>query len=508
MVVDGVLKWLIDVVSDDRRACQEEYGASVILTATNSDSAWAQTVRRAAAQLLRRWPDGAASAVWVWWRQAPVLVEAQEAMLPDAVEKDLVSAAPTEVPSATGRLVRAVAVRRRWPLLHAISAAASLPPLDAWRVELEAPAPMRTPQAYRLLAEQLPRGATVETAVASRDVTLNDIAAEWCEAEPSLMKDLDPTDAGWQALWVRVAAQTGNVWTGIPNPLAVRQHLISAVPAAAEVREDLLIAIAKSSHGSLLDEPSRGELWASLPPAARAVFLAATADAWCDRYVAGGDDGSPLERLLEEAVCEPERLTKVLMSSDSGRVARGVELFRRVPAIPERRFERWVFELTRSPHTIQAVDAAILGELVRERRWRTGARALATAAHRTADFAPAIAACYDLLGWMDKLTLGFAGKGGRELTRDELWDALGDICAELRPGGPDDERVWARAKGDVSLLPSAGTGRARWSAALHVLRNGGGGGQVTLGRLFEALRMDFPHNQLLATLERYMKDGG
>lgn len=506
-VAKGVLEWLFAIVSDDRRAREENYGAAVLATATSGENAWARAVSRAAEEFLRRWPHGAAAAVWAWWQAAPVLVSTQETALPGGVENSLVTATPATIAPATGRNVRAVATRRRWPLLHAAAAAASLSPLEAWRVEVEAPAPMRTPQAYRLLAERVPAHATVDAAVSATDAVLTDLAAERCAADPSLMERLDPTHPGWQALWARVAAQTGSVWNGLRDPIALRDRLVGAIVAGADVREDLLVAVAHSQHGSLLDEPTRGEVWQYLPRAVRAEFLAATADAWCDRFVSEEDDDRPLERPLEEAVCESGRLNHVLMHSGPRSVALGAALFRRFPAIPEHRFESWVTELARQRRALVAMDAIVLGELVAERRWGGGAGALASAARGSADFTPAVKACYDLLGWIDKFTLGIAGRSERALTYGELWDALVEICAVLRPGGPKDEQVWTRAKGDPSLLPDAETGLARWRSALHMLRNGGGGGKISLRLLFDVLRKDFPNNPNLESLERHMTTG-
>jgi hypothetical protein len=507
MVAEGVFEWLLSVASDDRRAREENHGATVLATATTGDSAWTRAVRRAAEEFLRRWPRGAASTAWAWWQAAPVLVSTQERVLPAGAENSLATETPTAIPPATGRNVRAVATRRTWPLLHAAAAAASLSPLEAWRVEVEAPTRIRTPQAYRLLAERLPAWATVDAAVTAGDAVLTDIAAERCAAEPSLMAGLDPTHPGWQALWARAAARTGNVWNGIQDPAAFRDHLLGAIVAGAEVREDLLVAIAHSQHGSLLDEPIRDEVWECLSRAARAAFLAATADAWCDRYVSGEDDGRGLERPLEEAICESGRLKRVLMHAEPGSVGRGAGIFRRFPTLPEQHFESWVTELAHQHRAMSAMDAIVLGELVVERRWRGGAGALASAARSSADFTPAVVACYEMLGWIEKFTLGILGRSKRALTGEELWDALLELCAVLRPGGPEEEHVWTRAKGDPSLLPYANTGRARWSVALHVLRNGGGGGKISLHRLFEVLRRDFPKNAHLESLERHMTNG-
>lgn len=81
---------------------------------------------------------------------------------------------------------------------------------------------------------------------------------------------------------------------------------------------------------------------------------------------------------------------------------------------------------------------------------------------------------------------------------DDIWKCLERILPELYPDGPTDERIWARAGGDQSRLPSARTGRTRWFEALKILRLGGGGKDFSVEQLTAAVLEDFPHHLELA----------
>jgi adenosylhomocysteine nucleosidase len=74
------------------------------------------------------------------------------------------------------------------------------------------------------------------------------------------------------------------------------------------------------------------------------------------------------------------------------------------------------------------------------------------------------------------------------------WLALERLLVELYPTGPTQSELWSRAKGDVAMLHLGQTGKADWHSALQQLRLGGGGAQITVGRLVECVIEDFPKN--------------
>jgi hypothetical protein len=79
------------------------------------------------------------------------------------------------------------------------------------------------------------------------------------------------------------------------------------------------------------------------------------------------------------------------------------------------------------------------------------------------------------------------------------WHELELILAELYPTGPLDQDIWRRAGGDVSRLRLNQSGRANWFSSLLILKQGGGGDQLTCERLVRTALEDFPkHNRLRA----------
>ncbi|MCA6115199.1 caspase family protein [Bradyrhizobium sp. WSM 1738] len=103
----------------------------------------------------------------------------------------------------------------------------------------------------------------------------------------------------------------------------------------------------------------------------------------------------------------------------------------------------------------------------------------------------------------DNFPISLDGGGSKSPATSPLaqqeWRDLENIMADLYPEGPTDQAIWTRAGGDVSRLSLAGTGRAKWFAALRTLKLGGGGRGMTRASLIEASLEDYPHHvELLA----------
>lgn len=71
---------------------------------------------------------------------------------------------------------------------------------------------------------------------------------------------------------------------------------------------------------------------------------------------------------------------------------------------------------------------------------------------------------------------------------------LAELGARLYPEGPQQDGLWERAGGDISLLKSSTTGRAGWWHAAALLERGGGGASISVDALLAVMADDFPAN--------------
>lgn len=78
---------------------------------------------------------------------------------------------------------------------------------------------------------------------------------------------------------------------------------------------------------------------------------------------------------------------------------------------------------------------------------------------------------------------------------DTSWSDLQNLLEQLYPNGPEDEHLWSRSGGDIAMLNLRQSGRTAWHSALRLLRNGGGGREITALSLLRQVQADFPQNR-------------
>lgn len=86
--------------------------------------------------------------------------------------------------------------------------------------------------------------------------------------------------------------------------------------------------------------------------------------------------------------------------------------------------------------------------------------------------------------------------GGPSQTEDLLAE-FANILADHYPEGPQSGSVWSRAGGDMSFLSPGLSGREAWYKAIRLLRQGGGGKDLDIRKLLEAVAEDFPRSDSL-----------
>ncbi|ATX80700.1 Nucleoside phosphorylase [Mariprofundus aestuarium] len=69
-----------------------------------------------------------------------------------------------------------------------------------------------------------------------------------------------------------------------------------------------------------------------------------------------------------------------------------------------------------------------------------------------------------------------------------------EIVCKLYPRGVEDRKIWERAGGDLSFLTLSTQGKGQWFDAIKLLEQGGGGSDIDLNSLIQAMQEDFPKN--------------
>lgn len=94
---------------------------------------------------------------------------------------------------------------------------------------------------------------------------------------------------------------------------------------------------------------------------------------------------------------------------------------------------------------------------------------------------------------------------GYRTSNNEIWEKLTEVVIELYPRGPEDQKIWLRSGGDISVIELNVSGKASWISALTTLKKGGGGKAITVTKLIETMRVDYPNNADLSHLWDFIR---
>ncbi len=456
---------------------------------------WKEAVIRALRGLMRELSRPFQERLWTWWNRQPALVGHFVPWLPADADRKLFASAPAVL---TRDVAEALDVSLPGDMVHLRVAAWAtlLAPADALArcTKLQ----RRHDEAVRALRERLGDEVFLDAALTTGDeASLVEAGAALVRA-PTLLARLDPRVPAWRGAWLAAIRLGAPLLDFVPEPTSAVGALVDAVVSGESVPTDLLLAISRTPHSSLLDHPRRSVAWKTLPESARAGFLDATAQALFRRW--REDPRGDVEEPLARVVLEPRRLAVVLRSSSAGQA--------NVLLGYARLLVRFNGDEAQSVAVVQALrdyaltlpnkDVENFASFVRNRNMRGVAEAAfgAYEVRRTSTLYTLSEHTLDILPTLRKLRAVISLR--RPFAENDFFAALATTLTRLFPSGPLREGVWEDAGGDQADLVVSGTAHELWRSALRTVWSG----RVPLMRLINVARSRYPSDPELIELER------
>ena len=342
----------------------------------------------------------------------------------------------------------------------------------------------------------------VDCALEIEDPRMLRLAGESIAKDPVLLAGADLTALKAQALWREALAIDRKCWQGPSDPAAAFHSILDRLLDSGEADPSLIERLSDTPVADLVTYPRRSKVWSRITGLAFDNLLAATAKGWLRQAANLGVPFVP-EHDLQTAILANDECEPMLDALIPNRVGNAIRIVDALNRYDEQRFLRLVENSISRTTALASPDAAGIGRLVLEHRWGHAAAAL-VAQYRSGrlDVKPALRACYDMLGFWERLTLPLT-----PVSEWEKWEGFQELASELYPGGPDDGGLWERAGGDDADLPNKGDGRMRWRKAVRNIRNGKG---PTRSALLAKMKKDFPNNGRIRHLagDRVFGGGG
>ena len=475
-------------------------GDLVLEALRKPEAQWSVAVMNSIRRLFFAWRKEYAPVVMDWFQSKAKLMTQIESSVPEAspVEMSLVEGTPQTLDLSVATLMREFALRRKWFTLHAAACSASLDAREAFTAQLAIdPDDL---DGIRFLSHRFSNEDTIAAALNDDDERLLDVAGKLCSKNPELLEPWKLEVSSWQLLLNRALLSSAACWKKINRPRELIQSLLDLEFEKKNVEPMLLESLARTADADLTSYAHRREIWKLLPATVCAGFLSATLKGWCARYQTEPGFETEVETELAQQIFSSPGIALLLDVRVPNAPNIGVSAFRNFTLLNQPAMISWINALVGARVMLDQHTAREIGALVLERKWHQAAEKLCDVSVYAPSFAPAATECVGLLGFVK----GFFARlrlGKTEVKNSDFWKVFEELAVELYPHGPTDRGLWSRAEGKDADLSLKQTGRAQWTEAVRLLRDGGGEEKLSITQVLGVMKRDFANNGHVRELE-------
>lgn len=408
-------------------------------------------------------------------------------------QERLLAAAPRTLDASLAEQLLPEFISRGWWETVGVLLARSRPAIDALNAALRLDANgSKDILLTSALSEASPE-ALVETAISSNNLKAINIAADAVRKKPDLIRMFDWRNPVWYQLLGEVASKFVGIIEMLPSASTGMGQAIDA-----QITDDVVWRVAaKTALADLIDVPGRAQAWELIPVDYAPAISTATAKTWLLRFEEGRTALSDLEPQLAKVVRAEVSTRGYLINALRREPTVFLRYLQHFGFSSEREAELFLTDLIQSGCVLTDSIARIVGRIFSENQWKYAARSASCYIGTRPDFRTLVKECFGLLGFAERLFVGFQLELPAQFSADEAWDAIEAEAIGLYPWGPADRELWSRSGGNNGDLANEDDGRAKWHRCLKKLRAGKAPGVKALLRV---MMEDYPHNETLKQL--------
>lgn len=466
---------------------------------------WHNALSSAFHAIVRLKDDNAISNLWKVLLFSEASMNAILRILPSSKEYEtlLISNMPSHIDAITCERIAYAIQRKKWILLHAHIILKYLSPANAivLQMQTEESVDISLFEGSQFLLSKLSNTELFTlTFSENKDLLTNEFARR-CTTNEHLLAKLDVKNSIWLKIWSESLVATKSLDYGVGNLREIIEQILDQIVDGKSIPDVIVSLIAKSEHADISNYPKRKELWPRLSSKYLSSFIDATAVGYVDKLVTGTLDIVELEPELNKAITT-DRFVSSFLSKNRNDINSVISLYEQVAGLKDRPLADYINYFSSS---INELQSARLGNLVKGNGFVQSANQVFEKAKRNNSFKIALNHCQSLLnfGFWD---LWFYGNLlGKTVSDDAAFQAIFDISVRIYPLGPEDRDIWRRAGGNVGKLTNYASREDNWRQAIHLLRYGGGGRDITPRTLIKEMLEDFPNNNELKEILKFFR---
>lgn len=318
---------------------------------------------------------------------------------------------------------------------------------------------------------------------------------------PILLNNLDIYNQTWLSIWDNVLKETNNLEQGILNLSEKLEHIFNCVSEGITIPYGIMRQIAKSEYADISEVKNRGDLWKFLSPNIKELFLEATSNGLVKNISAKGLSGIMIEPDLMNYISSDNYMTALLKTyrSDMNTV---LDVYEYISIQKDSFLADYIKYY---PNNLNELQSDRLGKMVLSKSFPISAKQIFEKAKENNSFKISLTKCQSIItiGFWDRLKWG--ALIGQTVSLDSVHSELTQNAIKLYGKGPEDHEIWKRAGGEVSKLHNYKSREENWRNAISLIKNGGGGKNISIKSLIKEMTVDYPNNQELKEIIKYFK---
>jgi hypothetical protein len=400
-------------------------------------------------------------------------------------ETQLLSTCPDNINTELSKKLIEFAEKRKWYRLYATisSESNSLQKALLKQLSLEKNIDLHDQNSgLDIILDKLPNEDFMKIAIQEDIEKLNRIAADKCYHQPSLLNYLDVQVTAWRNIWIYTLSKTNDLTFGLLNPQSTVNTIFDLLLKDTPTNDLIIEKISKSAYANIKNYPKRSQLWDKILSTYLPEFVLKTANAIVESILTGNDEN--IEPILERKIKSDDYMVTICSQNTLKSM---LLIYEKFPNLNEKYL---LSAINNSSDNVDRLDSDKLGTIVRQKGWQKSADAIFEKAKNKPSFRIALNQCSYLIPRLKRFWHSYLFND--IFSENDYYNSLCELAVELYERGPEQNNIWEKAGGDVSILTNGANRKEQWYDAIQKLRKGSAGKEITPYSLLEKMKEDYP----------------